>query len=489
MNAVATTEPRPTLATGGRIQPVIPQTMEDAYRLGKAICAAGMAPRGMETPEKCMVAILRGLEVGLSPMQAVDKIAVVNGRPTIWGDGAMALVRASGLCEFVRERIDGEGDARVAICESKRKGETEPVMRRFSVADAKEAGLWAKQGPWKQFPARMLQMRARAFTLRDLYADVLGGLYLREEIEEDRQQGRTDGPTPPPVAAETRPQELAPPAATSAGPSAPPAEEAEFTEAPSSAEGGGPAAEQPAMAQEEPFDPEAWLDEVRDRFAEARTEADVDSVHEVFSDTVDGLGMVERQRYEDLHGAALQRVAATGQPEQAEATGEPGPAPHDEEDDFPGAPAIQQQPEKTEAEIYAEKVRACINAEGRTRVSLASSVNQLQPERDRLILAGKMTNDFANALHEEMRAEWKRLPSSPKEASKPAAPPADQDPAATFDAEFRARVAACTTIDEVNAVGTDTLKRRNEFGSEHPMYLGWRQALQDRRMQIGGLAG
>ncbi|MFO5178901.1 hypothetical protein RCK74_23225, partial [Salmonella enterica subsp. enterica serovar Enteritidis] len=85
----------------------------------------------------------------------------------------MALVRASGLCEFVKERIDGDGDGRIAVCETKRRGEADTVRRTFSVSEAKEAGLWNKQGPWKQFPARMLQMRARAFALRDLYADVL----------------------------------------------------------------------------------------------------------------------------------------------------------------------------------------------------------------------------------------------------------------------------------------------------------------------------
>jgi hypothetical protein len=179
------------LMAGGKVSAIIPQSMEDCYRLAKAVCMAGMAPRGMDTPEKAMIAIMRGMEVGLTPFQALDKIAVVNGRPTIWGDGAMALVRGSGLCESIRETIEGEGDAMTAICRAKRKGETDPIVGLFSVSDAKKAGLWGKQGPWQQFPKRMLQMRARAFSLRDGFADVLGGLYLREEFEETprRQNG------------------------------------------------------------------------------------------------------------------------------------------------------------------------------------------------------------------------------------------------------------------------------------------------------------
>lgn len=205
MSNVVPVDARPNLVTGNRPTAIVPTDMDTAYRLGKAICLAGMAPKGMETPEKCMIAIMRGLEVGLTPFMALDKIAIVNGRPVIWGDGAIGLVRGSGLCEFVKERIEGKDDGRVAICETKRRGEVEAIRRTFSVADAKKAGLWGKTGPWQQYPERMLQMRARAFALRDGFADVLGGLYLREEIEDDRQPRdvtpqRDEPPAPPPVA-------------------------------------------------------------------------------------------------------------------------------------------------------------------------------------------------------------------------------------------------------------------------------------------------
>lgn len=173
-----------TLAAGGKIKPIVPQTMEDAYRLAKAVCIAGMAPKNMASPEKCMIAIMHGLEIGLTPMAALQRIAIVNGRPTLYGDGVIGLVQASGLCEDISERIDGEGDARVAVCEAKRRGQPTPIVRSFSVADAKKAGLWSKSGPWQEYPERMLRMRARAFALRDGFADVLGGLYLKEEIDD-----------------------------------------------------------------------------------------------------------------------------------------------------------------------------------------------------------------------------------------------------------------------------------------------------------------
>lgn len=184
-NVVTMNEARSNIMAGARPTAIVPQSMDDAYRMAKAVCMAGMAPKDMNTPEKCMVAIMHGLEVGLTPMSALQRIAVVNGRPTIWGDGAIGLVRASGLCEYISERIDDNDDQRRAVCVTKRKNELDTVERSFSVDDAKKAGLWGKSGPWTQYPDRMLQMRARAFCLRDVYADVLGGLYLREEIDDN----------------------------------------------------------------------------------------------------------------------------------------------------------------------------------------------------------------------------------------------------------------------------------------------------------------
>ena len=154
--------------------------------MARAVVASRMAPHGLETPEACLIAILHGLEVGLTPLSALQRIAVIDGRPTIWGDGAMALVRASGLCRSIargsratRRRTGSR------TCTVQRRGESDPVDRRFGVEDARRAGLWGRPGPWSQYPHRMLQMRARAFALRDVFADVLGGLYLREEIESE----------------------------------------------------------------------------------------------------------------------------------------------------------------------------------------------------------------------------------------------------------------------------------------------------------------
>jgi len=112
----------------------------------------------------------------LQPMQAMQNIAVINGRPSIWGDAMIALVRACPAFEYINEtQTDKE-----ATCVIKRKGEPEAV-RTFSMEDAKKAGLMGKSGPWTQYPKRMMQMRARSWALRDVFPDVLKGMICAEE--------------------------------------------------------------------------------------------------------------------------------------------------------------------------------------------------------------------------------------------------------------------------------------------------------------------
>jgi hypothetical protein len=160
--------------------PIFPQSIQEAAQLAEVIYKSGTAPRGMN-PASIMVAIMRGSAIGIEPFQAIDKIPIVNGRPLIMGEAALALVRGSGKAAYVKEWLEGEGDKRIAYCEAKR-GE-EIITRQFAVADARKAGLWGKSGPWTQYPDRMLGMRARAFCLRDGFPDVLGGLYLKEEFD------------------------------------------------------------------------------------------------------------------------------------------------------------------------------------------------------------------------------------------------------------------------------------------------------------------
>ncbi|GAN66869.1 recombinase RecT [Acetobacter orientalis] len=161
-----------------------PNNFQELIGFAKMAAASDLMPKDYKgKPENIMIAVQMGSELGLAPMQAIQNIAVINGRPSVWGDAMLALVRGSGKCSSVKEIFEGDGDNLAAVCVVRRVDGDE-VRGEFSVADAKRANLWSKQGPWQQYPRRMLQMRARGFALRDAFPDVLRGLIGAEEAQD-----------------------------------------------------------------------------------------------------------------------------------------------------------------------------------------------------------------------------------------------------------------------------------------------------------------
>lgn len=172
-----------------------PRSLDEAYKLAEIIAKSDLVPKDYQgKPANVLIAVQMGRELGLKPMQAIQNISVVNGRPAVWGDAPLAMVMGSGLVEDVREDFDEQ--TWTATCSIRRKGIPSPTVRRFSQEDAKKAGLWTKAGSWSTSPKRMLQLRARGFALRDLFPDVLKGLTIGEEQQDIVDMDSTDPAQP-----------------------------------------------------------------------------------------------------------------------------------------------------------------------------------------------------------------------------------------------------------------------------------------------------
>ena len=181
-----------------------PATLTEAIQFSDMLASSSMVPKAYQgKPQDILVCVQWGYEMGLAPMQALQNIAVINGKPSVYGDAMMALVQASSVCEDVEEFFEGEGTTNpVAVCVAKRRGR-KPVTAKFSVEDAKRAGLWGKGGPWSAYPKRMMQMRARGFALRDAFPDVLKGLITAEEAQDYPDEAK-----PRPVAKPANPLDM-----------------------------------------------------------------------------------------------------------------------------------------------------------------------------------------------------------------------------------------------------------------------------------------
>jgi hypothetical protein len=183
-------------------------------KLWEQATSQGKKTAGMEKPEAICVALQMGMEVGMGPMASLQNIAVINNRPCIWGDAQLGVCRATGeLTDFAEwyevagKRVDKTpqtfSDDVTAVCRVQRRGYKEPTIGSFSVADAKRAGLWGKQGPWSQYPSRMLKLRPRSFALRDQFGDALRGFKSAEDYRDEAAidvetvtVGQPETPTP-----------------------------------------------------------------------------------------------------------------------------------------------------------------------------------------------------------------------------------------------------------------------------------------------------
>lgn len=159
---------------------LVPQTLRDAMELAKLIADSDLAPKDYRgKPGNVLIAVQMGQEVGLSPMSAIQSIAVINGKPGLYGDVGKALLLQAGL-------IIEEDDAQIVKktgmgrCRITRPGHP-PCERTFSIENAKVAGLWGKSGPWTQYPERQMAWRAFWFAARDIASDLLKGLSGAEE--------------------------------------------------------------------------------------------------------------------------------------------------------------------------------------------------------------------------------------------------------------------------------------------------------------------
>lgn len=175
---------RPPIQAGGQVTALIPQNLDEAFRVAKAFHVSGLAPQSIKSAEAIMVAIMAGAELGFAPYQAMQSFAVINGRASIWGDAIPALLWARGF--DIEEWFDDEDNATKAFCKVTRPS-GKVIERTFSLKDAKLANLLGKQGPWQTAQKRMLQMRARAFAARDGAADVLRGMPVYEEVADYQQ--------------------------------------------------------------------------------------------------------------------------------------------------------------------------------------------------------------------------------------------------------------------------------------------------------------
>lgn len=157
-------------------------TLEQAIQCSQLIAKSNFCPPSLiGKPGDILVALQMGQELGLKPLQSLQNISVINGRPSLWGDAMLAVCRGNPEFRYIEETYDAATETAKCVVQ---RGEEPEVIAKFSMADAKKAGLLGKKGPWETYPQRMLKMRARGWALRDAFPDTLRGICIEEEAKD-----------------------------------------------------------------------------------------------------------------------------------------------------------------------------------------------------------------------------------------------------------------------------------------------------------------
>jgi hypothetical protein len=161
-------------------------TIDDLWRTAKMFVQSGLCPQTLNSPEKVVVALQAGAELGFKPWQSLQSLHVINGRVGLEGQAMLALVRKSRTCEYVICSFEGKPyeDTFRAVVISKRRDEPVQNSTDFSVDDAKRAKLWGVgKDNWEKYPKDMLTWRAVSRHCRRYYSDEISGMYSTDELE------------------------------------------------------------------------------------------------------------------------------------------------------------------------------------------------------------------------------------------------------------------------------------------------------------------
>mgnify|MGYP003302270537 CR=1 FL=1 len=148
----------------------------------RALYNGGLVPKGCSERE-VYARIVAGAEMGMKPLQALNGIAMINGRPTLHSDSIPCVVMASGLVTGMHYKFTGEGDNLACTFYIRRKGVEEYQEWTYSMQEAIEAGI-ANRDVWKAHKRKMLFNRARSWCMRNTFPDVLGNIYSSDEAED-----------------------------------------------------------------------------------------------------------------------------------------------------------------------------------------------------------------------------------------------------------------------------------------------------------------
>jgi len=155
-------------------------TIEMLSGLADRLHKAGVFGVEVTSADKAFAVLLKGHELGFSPMASAGSIIIIKGKVSLSADATIALCKRSPACLFLRLLASTE---EVATYETQRHGDPSPTVLSYTIAQASKAGLTGSQ-TWRGHAPAMLRARCGAAIARAVYPDLVAGIYDPDEVAE-----------------------------------------------------------------------------------------------------------------------------------------------------------------------------------------------------------------------------------------------------------------------------------------------------------------
>jgi hypothetical protein len=188
----------------------VPDTLDDVQRIARLFYYSGLmkksfyydvSPDGVKSAiAGITVMIMYGAELGLSPMQAMRSMHVIEGQSSLSAEGCVAILKRSPKCLYFRVTSESDAHCTAETVRVENDGSKSPVHKLTvkiwwnDPKDIPEAtpGLlyvlptYDKKGnlapAWARTPGRMVKARCTMWLAHNVYEDVVLGLYSVEEV-------------------------------------------------------------------------------------------------------------------------------------------------------------------------------------------------------------------------------------------------------------------------------------------------------------------
>lgn len=160
-----------------------PRNFDEAMRLATVFAASGLLGE-VRNEAAALLVMATGAELGISATTALRSIYIVKGKPMMSSDLMVGLcIKRKDVCEYF---VCTESTEAQATYQTKRVGVTNPITHTFTMADAQRAKLaGGSESMYGKYPKTMLRHRAAAELARQVYPDIVLGLYSDAEEEID----------------------------------------------------------------------------------------------------------------------------------------------------------------------------------------------------------------------------------------------------------------------------------------------------------------